>query len=113
MASLGLPGLAGFVSEFLCFLGAFQEPQTRIYAIISVLGILVTAGFFLWMIQRIFLGPLNPKYAQLEEISTREILAIAPLTFIMILLGVYPRLLTDLMDPTLTQLIGLVKHGGF
>ncbi|MEK7656267.1 MAG: NADH-quinone oxidoreductase subunit M, partial [Elusimicrobiota bacterium] len=69
-ASLGLPGLAGFISEFLCFLGAF--PAWKMYTILSVSGILVTAAFFLRMIQRVFLGPLNQKWAGLPDIDVRE-----------------------------------------
>ncbi|MBI4052367.1 MAG: NADH-quinone oxidoreductase subunit M [Elusimicrobia bacterium] len=107
MASLGLPGLAGFVSEFLCFLGAF--PQWKWYAVVSVLGIIVTAAFFLRMIQKIFLGPLNTKWSQLQDMDAREMWATLPLVALTVLLGVWPRAGLDLMNVTLTNLAELFK----
>ncbi|MBI3548071.1 MAG: NADH-quinone oxidoreductase subunit M [Elusimicrobia bacterium] len=102
-ASLGLPGLAGFVGEFLCFLGAFQ--RFKLFTALSVLGILVTAAFFLRMIQKVFLGPLNQKWANLEDMSWREIIAVAPLTALTVYLGVWPRPALDLMNPTINNMI--------
>lgn len=107
MASLGLPGLAGFVSEFLCLLGAF--PVWKVWVAVSVAGILVTAGFFLRMIQKIFLGPLNEKWAQLPDINGRELAAVAPLAVLMIVLGLYPKLGLNLMNETLTMLANFIK----
>ncbi|MBI4669831.1 MAG: NADH-quinone oxidoreductase subunit M [Elusimicrobia bacterium] len=107
MASLGLPGLAGFVSEFLCFLGAFGP--WKLWTILSVAGILVTAGFFLRMIQKVFLGPLNEKWAELTDMNARELIAVVPLAILMVLLGIYPRLGLDLMNETLTALAQLLQ----
>ncbi|MFH2201773.1 MAG: NADH-quinone oxidoreductase subunit M [Elusimicrobiota bacterium] len=105
MASLGLPGLAGFVSEFLCFLGAF--PAWPLWTVLSVSGILVTAAFFLRMLQKVFLGPLNEKWAELPDMNTRELLAVVPLAVLTLVLGVWPRLALDLMNPTLIYIAGL------
>ena len=107
MASLGLPGLAGFVSEFLCFLGAF--PDWKIFVGISLLGILITAGFFLRMLEKVFLGPFNSKWAGLKDLNAVELAAVVPLTILTIVLGVYPRLALDLMDTTLTDLAGIFR----
>ncbi|MEK7747299.1 MAG: proton-conducting transporter membrane subunit, partial [Elusimicrobiota bacterium] len=104
-ASLGLPGLAGFISEFLCFLGAF--PAWKMYTILSVSGILVTAAFFLRMIQRVFLGPLNQKWAGLPDMDARELIAVVPLSILTVALGVWPRWALDLMDPTVTAMAKL------
>ncbi|PCI40451.1 MAG: oxidoreductase [Elusimicrobia bacterium] len=101
-ASLGLPGLAGFVSEFMCFLGAF--PVWKMWTILSVAGILITAAFFLRMIQKVFLGPLNEKWADLPDINTRELLAIGPLAVLTVLFGVWPKLILDITNPTVTAL---------
>ncbi|MFH1725919.1 MAG: NADH-quinone oxidoreductase subunit M [Elusimicrobiota bacterium] len=101
-ASLGLPGLAGFISEFLCFLGAF--PAWKLWTILSVSGILVTAAFYLRMIQKVFLGPLNEKWASLPDMTARELIAVAPLAVLMVVFGVWPRLVLDLMNPTITYL---------
>ena len=99
-ASLGLPGLAGFVSEFLCFLGAF--PAWKVFTALSITGILVTAAFFLRMLEKVFLGPLNPKWESLPDINARELVSVAPLAVLTIVLGVWPRLALDLMNPTLS-----------
>src|SRR5205814_12698 len=95
-ASLGLPGLAGFVSEFLCFLGAF--PKWKIYTAVSVVGILATAAFFLRMLEKVFLGPLNAKWATLEDMSARELASILPLAALTIAFGVYPKIALDMIN---------------
>ena len=107
MASLGLPGLAGFISEFMCFLGAF--PVFRILTIISITGVVVTAAYFLWMIQKIFLGPFNEKWSGLFDMNTRELVSIVPLTVIMIILGIFPGIVLDTISQTVSQLVTLFK----
>jgi NADH-quinone oxidoreductase subunit M len=91
-ASLGLPGLSGFIGEILVFLGAFQVDALKVYTAVSVSGVVLTAGYFLWAYQRMFLGPLNPKYARIEDINLRERATLAPLAVITLVLGVYPML---------------------
>lgn len=103
-ASLGLPGLSGFVSEFLCFLGAFQAWKWQ--TTVSVLGIIATAAFFLRMMQKVFLGPFNEKWADLEDMTWREIASLAPLVVIMIWFGVAPKWPLDLMNYTISALLG-------
>jgi NADH-quinone oxidoreductase subunit M len=125
MASLGLPGLIGFVGEFLCFLGAFNpEPKLladqtlfyRIFTALSVTGVLITAGFFLWMIQRVFLGKLNPKYADLPDMDRREIISVAPLCVLTVIGGVYPWFLLKVMNPAsesiVAHIVNSVTDGG-
>ena len=75
----------------------------------SVAGILITAAFFLRMIQKVFLGPFNEKWAHLTDMNQREIVALAPLCVLMVVLGVYPKLGLDLMNETLTVLATFVK----
>ncbi|MBI5597989.1 MAG: NADH-quinone oxidoreductase subunit M [Elusimicrobia bacterium] len=99
-ASLGLPGLAGFVSEFLCFLGAFDK--WKLFTILSVSGILVTAAFFLRMLQKVFLGPLNEKWKDLPDMDLRELVSVVPLAVLMLAFGIWPRWVLDLMNPTMT-----------
>jgi len=106
-ASLGLPGLAGFISEFLCFLGAFEV--WKLHTVLSVAGLLITAAFFLRMLEKVFLGPLNQRWAALEDINFRELCAVAPLTLLTVLLGIWPRLALDVMSPTLSALADLLK----
>lgn len=106
-ASLGLPGLAGFVSEFLSLAGAF--PVFPVLVIISGAGIVITAAYFLWTIRRMFLGKLNPRWADLPEINFRELVTVVPLMFFMVLVGVYPSVLIKLMNPALTDLAKLMS----
>lgn len=108
MASLGLPGLAGFVSEFLCFLGAFEA--WPYYVAVSAIGILITAAFFLRMIEKVFLGPFNEKWAGLSDMNLRELAAILPLAVLTLVIGLWPRFCLDLIDPTITYLVGMLNR---
>ncbi|MBI5883003.1 MAG: NADH-quinone oxidoreductase subunit M [Elusimicrobia bacterium] len=106
-ASLGLPGMAGFISEFLCFLGAF--PRWKIYTAVSVLGVIITAAFFLRMIEKVFLGPLNKRWADLPDMNTRELVSVVPLAILMVALGIWPKWALDMMNTTMVSLAGLFK----
>ena len=75
----------------------------------EVITIIIVAAFHLWALQRVFLGPLNPKYAQLEEINSREIFCLAPLAAIALFLGVYPMPVLNLMSTSLGRLVDVVK----
>jgi NADH-quinone oxidoreductase subunit M len=97
MASLGLPGLSGFVAEFMSFVGAFQTYP--VLTAVGVIGVLLTAGYILRMIQRMFLGPFSTeKWGNLTEINGRELFTVAPLAVLTIWIGVYPKPLADLMS---------------
>jgi NADH-quinone oxidoreductase subunit M len=114
MASLGLPGLAGFVSEFLCFLGAFggnfNGHHFSLFAGISVIGILVTAAFFLKMIKLVLLGEFNPKWeGKMPDLTIREMVTLFPLVALTIVLGVYPSLVLNLMDDAVGNIIRFVS----
>jgi NADH-quinone oxidoreductase subunit M len=104
-AALGLPGLAGFVSEFLCLMGAYQNPTTRWMAVVSLIGIVIVAAFLLWTLQRVFLGPLNKKYESIEEISGREAFCQAPFAFLCVLFGIAPMIILNVFHPSMTALI--------
>lgn len=106
-ASLGLPGLSGFISEALVFLGAFSNPKFQTYVVIGSLGILLGAAYLLWMFMRVFLGPLNEEHKDLEDINWREILTLAPLCVLVIVLGVYPMPVLNLMGSTIAKLLTL------
>ncbi len=106
MASLGLPGLSGFISEFLIFVGGFTKYP--VITGIGVIGVVLTAGYMLRMVQRIFLGPFNEKWEHLTDISAREIFTIAPLRILTLAIGVYPQPLANLMAATLENIVTLV-----
>jgi NADH-quinone oxidoreductase subunit M len=109
-AALGLPGLNGFVSELFSFLGAFEA--YRWITIISVTGIIITAGYILWTIQRVFLGNRPEKLNNLKDLSLREYLAFIPLVVLIILLGIYPAPAIELMNASLSHLVEFVSTGG-
>ena len=98
-AALGLPGLSGFISEVLVFIGAFKTWPW--YTAFSATGVVLGAAYILWTYQRIFLGKKNEKYAGLPEITWRETITLAPLALIVAILGIYPKAMLDIMDATL------------
>jgi NADH-quinone oxidoreductase subunit M len=108
-ASMGLPGLSGFIAEALCFIGAF--PVWRLYTIISIGGIIITAGYLLWTMQRVFFGKTNEKYLTLPDINTRELITLVPLAIIVLVFGIWPQPILDLMNSSMTYL-GQVMQGG-
>ncbi len=106
-SSLGLPGLNGFVGEFLIFKGVF--PLAMCSASLSVIGLLVTAIFILTILQRVFNGPLNEKWAKFPDLTPGEIgLLLIPIA-LMFLLGLYPRLVLDVINPTAVQMVEQLK----
>jgi len=107
-ASMGLPGLSGFISEALVFLGAFQS--YKLLTFLAAIGIILTAGYLLWMIKRVFLGAENPKYAGLPEINGRELFTLVPIGVIVLVLGLYPNPVIDLMDDATVRLTELVAN---
>jgi len=104
-ASLGLPGLSGFISEALVFMGAFSVPRLQAYVIIGSLGIVLGAAYLLWMFMRVFLGPLNEDHRALPDMNWMERLTLAPLCLLVIVLGVYPMPVLDLMTATVARLL--------
>ena len=101
-AALGLPGLSAFISEVLVLLGAWQYNAPL--AIVAASAVILTAGYMLWMLQRVWLGPLNEKYAKLPDLTPRELVTLIPLAIIVVVLGVYPHAVLDLINPTLLAL---------
>jgi NADH-quinone oxidoreductase subunit M len=108
MASLGLPGMSGFVSEFMIFIGAFAA-QNQILVGISVLGVVLGAAYILRMVQRVFLGEFNlAKWGGLTEINKLELVTVVPLMVLTLWIGVYPKVLNDLMAATLDNLVNML-----
>jgi NADH-quinone oxidoreductase subunit M len=101
-AALGLPGLSAFISEVLVLLGAWQYNVGL--AIIAASAVVLTAGYMLWMLQRVWLGPVNEKYAKLPDLSPRELVTLVPLAAIVMILGVYPHAVLNLINPTLLSI---------
>jgi NADH-quinone oxidoreductase subunit M len=126
LGGLGLPGMAGFIGEYTALSGAIKNPDTAIYGYISLIGIIVTAGFILYAVQRVLLGrdpaaandhghddhsshaaPSSHKY---HDLSPLEIAAAAPLVILAVVLGLYPALLTPWIDGSTQLLLETAKR---
>ncbi len=107
MASLGLPGLCGFISEVLVFIGAF--PVYRLLTMIAALTVVITAAYYLWALQRMFFGKLNEKYAELPDLNWRERVTLYPLGALIVILGIYPMPALNLITATLISMIQVFK----
>ena len=105
-AGLGLPGLSGFISEAMCFIGAF--PVYKGIVIASTIGILLNAAYFLWAFQRVFFGELNEKYTDLPEINRLELFTVIPLLLITLFFGIYPAPYLDIISSTMDNIINHV-----
>jgi NADH-quinone oxidoreductase subunit M len=118
--AVGLPGLSGFVSEVLVFMGAFQTYQ--MLTIISGSGIIIGAAYMLWALQKVFFGKLPEKWSgpwdpsgkhyKHDDINAIELTALVPLAVIVIFLGIYPQPMISLMTESVNHLIELVNIGG-
>ena len=102
-SSLGLPGLNGFVGEFLIFKGVF--PLAPWAAAISTIGLLVTAIFLLTLIQRVFCGPLNERWAKMPDLTTAERFLVLPSIALMFVLGIWPQFILGAVDATVVKLV--------
>ncbi|HUV30741.1 MAG TPA: NADH-quinone oxidoreductase subunit M [Acidobacteriota bacterium] len=110
MAALGLPGMSGFVSEFMVFIGAFGA-LNKVLVGISVLGVVLGATYMLRMVQHMFLGDFDlSRWGGLTEINVREIITVAPLMVLTLAIGIYPKPLSALMSATLENLINLMAR---
>jgi NADH-quinone oxidoreductase subunit M len=108
MANLGLPGLSGFVGESLVFYGAFSSlnlsagyDYVRISAAIATLGVIITAGYMLWMNQRVFYGETPNQWLKLKDARRDELLVLAVLIGLSLLYGIYPKIISDIFEPQL------------
>jgi NADH-quinone oxidoreductase subunit M len=102
-SSLGLPGLNGFVGEFLIFKGTF--PLAIWPATVSVLGLLLTAIFILTILRRVFSGPLYERWSQMPDLTTAERLSLLPAIGLMFVLGLYPQLVLGVVNNTAIQMV--------
>lgn len=114
MASLGLPGLNGFVSEFMVVRGVFMmgSAETAIFTImivISMLGLLFTGAYILKALRNVLQGPVNPTAIEMAhghplEMNFREVVALLPLLILMLVLGVFPAWLLEVINNTITMM---------
>jgi NADH-quinone oxidoreductase subunit M len=109
LSSIGLPGLNGFVGEFLILLGTFKVNVT--YAVFAATGVILSAVYMLWMFQRVMFGEVTKEEnRKLKDLSLREIIVLIPIILFIIQIGVYPKPYLSRMEPTVKNLISVVNQ---
>ena len=97
LATLSLPGLASFLSEFLVFIGTFT--RYPLLAVIAAAALVLSAIYVLWLYQRMMTGPVTRGNEKLPDLRARELLVVVPLIAALIALGVYPRIALNVINP--------------
>lgn len=110
LASIGLPGMNGFVGEFLILLGGFAA--NRLIGILAATGIIIGAAYMLWLYQRVFFMEMNPKVAGLRDMDAREMLTLLPMVILIFWIGVYPDTFLGFMHPSVKHLVERVSSAG-
>jgi NADH-quinone oxidoreductase subunit M len=109
LSSIGLPGLNGFVGEFLVLLGAFRE--NALWAVLAVPGVILAAVYMLWMVQRVWFNALdNPANRGLPDLGRRELALLVPIAVLIVWLGVYPRPFLERIEPAVEALLAQVER---
>jgi NADH-quinone oxidoreductase subunit M len=102
-ASLGLPGLSGFVGEFLVIVGTLASYPA--YAVIAAFAVIITVGYLLWMLRRVAFGPLNPDRAEMPDLTVTEALSMSPLCFLILVVGLFPQTLIAVISPSVQAIM--------
>jgi NADH-quinone oxidoreductase subunit M len=111
LASLGLPLTSGFAAEFLVFVGSFSSTTVagvQVYTILAVLGVVVTAGYILWMLQRVFYGPVLEKYNGVPDADVLERIYMGAFVAVIILIGIRPDILTNVITTGIMPVVQLL-----
>src|SRR4029077_14982137 len=108
LSSIGLPGLNGFVGEFLILIGTFITH--RWWAVVATAGVILAAIYLLWAYQRVFHGAPDGDNATIADMNIKERLVMLPLVAMIVFLGVYPRPVLDRIQPSVDRLISHVEQ---
>ena len=118
-AALGLPGMSGFIAEFLVLVGAFngfaiENDISLFMPILGVVGLVLGAAYFLWTLQRMFFGKywVRQESWKLHDLDRRELIMIVPLTVLVILFGILPGLLLELSNESISGFVDFVQNQG-
>jgi len=109
LGALGLPSTSGFAAEFLVFVGSFTSTMVagiQVLTILAVLGVVLTAGYILWLLQRVFYGPVLEEYNWVSDADTLEKVYAACFIAIIMLVGIYPAVLTDVIKLGVLPMVG-------
>jgi len=110
LASIGLPATNGFVGEFLILLGGFTK--SKLAGVLASTGIIIGAGYMLWLYQRIFFVEVNPKVAGLHDMDIRETITLIPLIILVFWIGIYPNVFLGFMHASVGHLLERVSTAG-
>ncbi len=111
LGSLGLPTTSGFAAEFLVFVGSFSSsvvPGIQVYTILTVIGVVLAAGYILWMLQRAFYGPVLDQYDGVKDADIMERVYMFAFVAVTMLVGIYPAILTDVIRTGIMPVIQLL-----
>jgi NADH-quinone oxidoreductase subunit M len=117
MASLGLPGLNGFIGEYLVVAGSFPVEGFQILVMISLVGLLITGAYILKGLQKVLHGPVNPEWQHYHEhhhsleITRREMIAIAPLIVLMLVTGIFPNWILPTINHSVNAMLAALLGG--
>jgi NADH-quinone oxidoreductase subunit M len=111
LASIGLPGLSGFVGEFMVLLGAFMT-DTRIFGVLAVLGIILSAAYMLWMYWRVMLGSLKDAHRRLEDLTRLETAVLIALALVVVWAGVQPQGFIELFTADTSGIVEAIAASG-
>ena len=110
LGSLGLPTTSGFAAEFITFAGAFSSSVVagiQVYTILAVIGVVLAAGYILWLLQRTFYGPVKEQYNHVKDADTLEKVYMFAFVALIMLVGIYPAILTDVIKLGIAPIAGL------
>jgi NADH-quinone oxidoreductase subunit M len=111
LGSLGLPATSGFAAEFLVFAGSYSSTAVagiRVATIITISGVVLAAGYILWMIQRAFYGPVQEQYNGVKDASVLDRVYMFAFVALIMLVGIYPSILTNVINQGIVPIIGLL-----
>jgi NADH-quinone oxidoreductase subunit M len=108
LSSIGLPGLNGFVGEYLILLGAFKT--NKVFAIFAASGVIFAAAYMLWMFQRVMFGTItNEKNRNLKDLSMREVIVLLPILVFIVWIGVYPNTFLDKTKASTANFVAMME----
>lgn len=110
LASIGLPGLNGFIGEFLIILGGFAASKWA--GVLAATGIIIGAAYMLWLYQRVFFVDTNQKVIGLHDMNIREIVTLLPMVILIFWIGIYPDTFLSFMHPSVEHLLKGINSGG-
>lgn len=110
LASIGLPATNGFIGEFLIILGGYAARQWA--GVLAATGIIIGAGYMLWLYQRVFFMDVNPKVQDLNDMNAREIMTLIPMVVLIFWIGIYPNAFLGFMHASVSHLLERVNSAG-